>query len=324
MIGGIAFTTGPLAYLLSNRLYTGIISHLDQTYRGEHQAIIPDEIFEKVQLKLAHQRQSKRSHHLRSMAILRGRLFNNMGEKMSPSYTAKSGLHYRYYISVSAMQSQKRNKTAVHRVNALSIEQLIFDNLKAQDHLHPSDPKAPSLTNLGSIHSSAEALASAKEVIERQLDRAILHPDKIELHLLGDEEDQAKLTPLVIPWRQESKRSRCEILAPEGDRNGVLSAHPIEQKRLLIAIAKAHHWLEEIINGQVPDLDTIARREGRSQRSISMTLSLAFLDPALIIAAIEGRLPRGYGVTKLSDLPARFEDQWIALGLPRTSASSFV
>ena len=30
-----------------------------------------------------------------------------------------------------------------------------------------------------------------------------------------------------------------------------------------------------------------------------MTLSLAFLAPALVKAAIEGRLPRGFGVTRL-------------------------
>ena len=41
------------------------------------------------------------------------------------------------------------------------------------------------------------------------------------------------------------------------------------------------------------------------------------LDPALIKAAAQGRLPRGYGVSRLVDLPPRFEDQWRALGLAR-------
>jgi hypothetical protein len=48
-----------------------------------------------------------------------------------------------------------------------------------------------------------------------------------------------------------------------------------------------------------------------------MTLSLAFLDPVLIEAACAGTLPRGYGVTRLMDLPGRFADQWRALGLRR-------
>ena len=48
-----------------------------------------------------------------------------------------------------------------------------------------------------------------------------------------------------------------------------------------------------------------------------MTLSLAFLDPAIIKAACEGKLPHGYGVSRLVDLPPAFDDQWRALGLVR-------
>jgi site-specific DNA recombinase len=40
-----------------------------------------------------------------------------------------------------------------------------------------------------------------------------------------------------------------------------------------------------------------------------MTLSLAFLSPALVKAAIEGRLSRGFGVKRLMDLPMGWSDQ---------------
>ncbi len=66
-------------------------------------------------------------------------------------------------------------------------------------------------------------------------------------------------------------------------------------------------------------MSALAQREGRTERSIRMLLSLAFLDPELIRAAIAGRLPRGYGVSRLVDLPASFEDQWRVLGLRRTA-----
>jgi hypothetical protein len=46
-------------------------------------------------------------------------------------------------------------------------------------------------------------------------------------------------------------------------------------------------------------IETIAAREGKSGRSIRMKLSLAFLAPDIIKAGIEGRLPRGFGVTRL-------------------------
>jgi len=60
---------------------------------------------------------------------------------------------------------------------------------------------------------------------------------------------------------------------------------------------------------------SLAAREKKTERSIRMTLSLAFLSPALVKAAIDGRLPRGFGVKRLTDLPLCWSDQWSALGL---------
>ena len=50
-----------------------------------------------------------------------------------------------------------------------------------------------------------------------------------------------------------------------------------------------------------------------------MTISLAFLTPDLIKAAIEGRLPRGMGVARLADAPAEWSRQYQMLGLSRHS-----
>ena len=44
-----------------------------------------------------------------------------------------------------------------------------------------------------------------------------------------------------------------------------------------------------------------AAREGKSERSIRMTLSLAFIAPPIVVAAIAERLPRGFAGSELSD-----------------------
>jgi len=44
-------------------------------------------------------------------------------------------------------------------------------------------------------------------------------------------------------------------------------------------------------------------------------ISLAFLAPDLVKAAIEGRLPRGMGVIRLADLPAEWPRQHRTPGL---------
>ena len=85
--------------------------------------------------------------------------------------------------------------------------------------------------------------------------------------------------------------------------------------RLLIAIATARHWLDELICGKVRDHDEIAKREGRSERSVRMILSLAFLAPDIVTAAITGTLPRGLGLSDMTDLPLDWSEQRKRLGL---------
>ena len=83
---------------------------------------------------------------------------------------------------------------------------------------------------------------------------------------------------------------------------------------LLHAIAKGRAWLDEIVSGQVSGTEAIAAREGCSERSVRMTLSLASLAPDIVRAGVEGRLPRGIGLSRLTNLPLSWSEQRAALG----------
>ena len=84
---------------------------------------------------------------------------------------------------------------------------------------------------------------------------------------------------------------------------------------VLEALRKAYRWRDELVTDPHQTIELLAAREGKSERSIRMTLSLAFVAPAIVTAAIDGRLPRGFGVKRLMDLPMAWSDQWSALGL---------
>jgi hypothetical protein len=84
---------------------------------------------------------------------------------------------------------------------------------------------------------------------------------------------------------------------------------------LLAAIARGRRWLEELIADSATNAQAIAKRERCSLRHVNMTLSLAFLSPALAKAAVEGRLPRGIGLEQLRELPLEWDRQFEALGL---------
>ena len=53
-----------------------------------------------------------------------------------------------------------------------------------------------------------------------------------------------------------------------------------------------------------------------------MTVSLAFLAPDIVKAAVEGRLPRGYGLKRLIDLPLAWPDQWDYYKLLKTMSGA--
>jgi site-specific DNA recombinase len=81
------------------------------------------------------------------------------------------------------------------------------------------------------------------------------------------------------------------------------------------SIARGRVWLYELTIDPKATTDSIAKRERCSPRKINKTISLAFLAPDLVKAAIEGRLPDGMGVARLFDLPAEWSRQRQVLGL---------
>jgi hypothetical protein len=128
--------------------------------------------------------------------------------------------------------------------------------------------------------------------------------------------DHASPNIMVIPWRKTPSKRPREILLPAG-----ISSHqdlrPIRAEtraRLVIAIAKGRRWLDELMAGTVTNVEQISRTENCTVRQINMTISLAFLAPNLVQAAIDGRLPRGVGIANLRDAPADWSVQYARLG----------
>jgi hypothetical protein len=141
---------------------------------------------------------------------------------------------------------------------------------------------------------------------------------KNELVVLVSRRDSPKsLSKIRSAWNKPPHKRRREILLPSIPLDQY-SAKPIRSDarvRLTQAIARGRLWVREIKSGTVKDVAEIARREGCSVRSVNKTLSLAFLAPGLVEAAIDGSLPRGIGYARLCDLPLEWSRQYTLLGL---------
>ena len=120
---------------------------------------------------------------------------------------------------------------------------------------------------------------------------------------------------IIVPYVVQPHKRKREIILPE-ITNGYL--HPIEhaeQQNLVRSIAEGRAWLQAILAGST--IGAIARREKKSERMVRMRLSLAFLDPKLVRAALHGTLPRGVSTRRLIDAPMAWHDQWRQIGLVR-------
>ena len=88
--GGLQFTYGPLAHLLNNRIYLGEIGHKGDWFPGEHAPIVDRETFDQVQKLLRSNSIQRRWRRSASGALLTGLLFDDRGNRMSPSFSTKA------------------------------------------------------------------------------------------------------------------------------------------------------------------------------------------------------------------------------------------
>jgi DNA invertase Pin-like site-specific DNA recombinase len=300
-VGGIPFTRGPLAHLLRNRFYIGEVLFKGEVLPGEQPPIIERDLFEAVQIKLNEQVTNHKAVRMKSEALLAGRIFDDRGHRMTPSHARKRGVKYRYYISVVLVQGQQDQAGTVSRVSAPEIEALVVKALRQQ---------------VGQSGATKDDVA----LIQDHVARVEVRPDQLIMELVNVPDASTKRKPrrqqVEVPWRKRPSTRRREILRPKSASPQPVRPIRSENRALLItSIARGRRWLNEIIANSGVTVETIATREQCSARKVNMTISLAFLAPTLVQAAIEGRLPHGMGVTRLCDLPPEWFRQHQVLGL---------
>ena len=166
-----------------------------------------------------------------------------------------------------------------------------------------------------STHSPAVRASDDDATLRAAIEHVVISRTTIEIELAEGmaRDDQNRI--LIVPWTPPSPHRRREIIQGEGESPSAMGPMRTERARSHDALRDADRWLDELTTGPDLTIELLAAREGKTERWIRRTISLAFLCPALVKAAIDGRLPRGFGVKRLMDLPMAWHDQWSALGL---------
>jgi site-specific DNA recombinase len=249
--GGIPFTYGPLAYLLKNRIYLGEIHHGGKWFKGEHEAILDRKAFDQVQQLLKSNTVNRRIKFSESGALLQGKLFDDRGNRMGPSFSSKSGVRYRFYIS-TALRGRKHTAGSVPRISAPEIEGTV---------------EAVARKQMGGPEMSIEdALACVERVIVKE--RTI----KIAFG--------SGLDTVEIPWTRSIPGSSRIQPAPSEAKG---------DQKLLQSVVRAHAWLNDLSTGRCAAVENLAAAANLHPKVVRQGLRLAFLSPEVTRAALDGQ-----------------------------------
>ena len=107
-----------------------------QWFQGEHAAIVDRKTFDQVQHLLASKSAGRKAHRTASEALLMGKLYDDRGNRMSPSFSTNKGVRYRFYVSSALLRGRKAEVGSIGQLAAQAIEEAV---VKAVRNHSPAD-----------------------------------------------------------------------------------------------------------------------------------------------------------------------------------------
>jgi site-specific DNA recombinase len=277
--GEIPFTHGPLAYFLKNRLYVGETGHKDKWFPGEHAAIVDRKTFDEVQQLFRSKSPGRKARRTASEAMLTGKLYDDRGNRMSPSFSTKNGVRYRFYVSSALLRGQTGEVGSVGRVPAAEIESAVHAALGDQVGQGPK----------GSI-SSPDALETVERVVVAR-DRLLISLTRSDD--AGDIDDAN--SEIRIPW-SSSNRPTTGTVENDGESG---ASH---NEGLIQSVVRAHAWMRALLDGAHDSVEMLAEANRLHPKVVRQALRLAFLSPEVTSAILEGRQPQGLSLARIPKL----------------------
>jgi site-specific DNA recombinase len=315
--GGASLRRGQVHFILTNPIYAGRVRHRNTVYPGQHEAIIDQDLFDRVQDKLAingHKTRGSVSASGRTRSPLSGRVFDTDGNRLTPSHTrGKSGKAHRYYVSTTSREATAHGSG--WRLPASAFEGTVGQATKS--HLITAGARLTLLTDAASatqdqaanIGASLASLSVAELCV--LVDRVIIHAGRLDIRFdksalaarFNLPLDQICEETLVTTTPFQTRRRGVETRIVAGDKK------PVPDPTLVLTLAKAHRWIAQMKTGV--SAATIAKSEATSDAFIRVRANLAFLSPRIQEAILTGTQPADLSLERLvrSEIPLDWDQQ---------------
>ena len=333
--GGVHFKRGNLYHILSNRIYRGMTVHKGEAFEGEHDAIVSEELWNQVQVKLAKQGQGGSSRKVSARTgVLAGLIYNAEGTPMVLTHTQKGNRRFHYY----ANRYEALGDSTASRVNARDIEDIVVAQLsqtlalgiQVQSVLLDGTYTADKLHNVISrCRQLGTELTGAKyirkqAIIRNVLDRVELYEDRVVIKIdnrsllnaiAADGSIQPSSSDLMI--EREAIRLRrgkaLRLIIPATSAGEGVS---LRDDKLVMLLAESRAIMAQIATNPDKSVQTLAAEQGRCRVRMMKVAKLVCLDPYIVTAIVEGRQPLNLSPGKLlaADLPLAWAEQRRVLG----------
>jgi DNA invertase Pin-like site-specific DNA recombinase len=342
--GGKPLARGALYLMLQNRIYRGEIVHKDQSYPGEHKAIIDPTLWDAVQARLAENAVDRGTGtRVKNPSLLGGLLFDGEGHRMTPTHAVKNGKRYRYYVSRPLIVGARADAAGL-RIPATEIEQIVANRIRrllsepaSVFEILEAQPGEPLLQQ--SLMTRAAELAGKwpemsplrlRVVLLAVVQRVDMDPDQVIIHLRPrrlaallnnrltatnlDRLDDEPTLPLSHPvhLRRAGKEVRMVI-----DHTDPFAPLPKPGRALIRMVVRAHRFHDLLVKHKGGKFADLAKGEKLHRSYFSQLLRLAYLAPDITTAILDGHQPQGLTVTQLierADLPMSWREQRRTLG----------
>lgn len=339
--GAKTFSRGALYLMLQNRLYRGQISHRGDTFPGQHDPIIEAELWDAVQDRLAANRNDRAiGVGVIDTSLLTGLIFDDNGERLTPSHATKGNKRYRYYISPDQLEEQDNTKSkAIIRIPAGDIESLVLrelreflsDTSKISEALASFQLDANSLDHALKISEklayNLQSLSQSdlKELLQKIIQRVAISPNEVSLTLAPDQilkvlgaelkDEQPIVKPITFTIEAMLRR------AGKGKRLIITNTPPAEVNDHLIELIKeAIAVRQKLLSNPELCIESLTAQLDLYKGRITSLVKLSWLAPKIMRAILEGRQPLDLTPSKLlrlaKDLPLSWDDQHRLLGIP--------
>ena len=295
--GGKPFKISALHRLLHEKLYLGMIENkrTGQAFKGQHEAIILKELWEKVQAKLKENDNCANHTRSRNNNLLTGKLFDANGTIFTNQANSKKKAAKRHYYSIKGLflPTEQIDKLAKD-----AIIEILNGNLNG---LNKDSAMALKLINFNDMDYFAQ-----RNFIRNFINKIIYQKDRLTFFFntdptilsayTGDSLNESN-NPLEFITDNANNQIIYEkqVVINRGLSSNVYNAGKVglmsvNDNNHLIVRAFAYAWrYKKLYECGIPT-DDIAKQERISKRTIYKYLNLAYLSPKIVNQLLSGTL----------------------------------